>query len=454
MSILPVVVSGDTFAAHWPELASRHGLELRLVGRAADLASEPGLLPPLLVVAGREGEAESELRALRTAGLGAALVIGGAPDHRLAVSLLRAGAADYFALPHDLDLLDSAVGAIAERRREDAARSRLRESNRSHYDFSQIIGRSPPLRAALERAARIIPHGAASVLITGETGTGKELVARAIHFNGPRADGAFVDINCAAIPGNLLESELFGYERGAFTDARSAKPGLFEAASGGTLFLDEIGHLPVSLQGKLLKALEEKRIRRLGSLESRVVDVRIMAATHVDLAAAIQSGDFRDDLYYRLAVIPIHLPALRERGDDVLMLAQYFLESLARQYEMEVPKMETSLRSSLLAHSWPGNVRELRNALERALLLGGDRLDTSDLFATSHASPPAPSTSLPFPAPLDTIEREAARQMLDRFDGNKSAAAAALDISRSRLYRLLDDDSGGEPGVSPLTPPL
>jgi transcriptional regulator with PAS, ATPase and Fis domain len=311
---------------------------------------------------------------------------------------------------------------------------------RAEYDFSQIVGRSQPLRAALERASRIIPHPGASVLLTGETGTGKELFARAIHFNGPRRLGAFVEINCGAIPSNLLESELFGYERGAFTDARTAKPGLLEAADGGTLFLDEIGQTPLSLQGKLLKAIEEKRVRRLGSLRDRDLDLRLIAATHVDLAAAVRAGDFREDLYYRLTVIPIELPPLRERGDDILLLARHFLRTLADRYGMPEPRLEEGLARTLLQHSWPGNVRELRNTLERALLLGNGRLDPTDLFVGPLRSVRSIERGpIPFPATMDDIERHAARLMVDRFEGNKSAAAAALRISRSRLYRLLDE---------------
>ncbi|MEX2584258.1 MAG: sigma-54 dependent transcriptional regulator [Gemmatimonadota bacterium] len=450
MPILLIVVEGDTFGSVWPDLARRHGLELRIAASAAEVAPERRILPPILVVAGREEDALDEIRALRTAGHRAPVAIGSSPDHRLAVALLRAGASDYLALPADLDVLDSTIEGLVGRSRADSERGRLVEASRSQYDFSEIIGRSPPMRAALDRAARIIPHGKASVLITGETGTGKELVARAIHYNGPRADGPFVDINCAAIPGNLLESELFGYERGAFTDARGAKPGLFEAANGGTLFLDEIGHLPGELQGKLLRAIEEKRIRRLGSLEAREIDVRILAATHVEIEKAVASGEFREDLYYRLAVIPIHLPPLRERGDDILLIAAHFLQRLAQQYDLPEPTLEEPLRAALLAHGWPGNVRELRNSLERALLLGGGSLATDDLFATIGQTTRGRTGDLPFPASLDVIEREAARRMLTRFEGNKSAAAAALGISRSRLYRLLGGPgTGGDPDDEP-----
>jgi DNA-binding NtrC family response regulator len=453
--ILPVVVSGDTFASVWSGLANELGMQLHIASATSELPSPGDCLPPIIVAAGREGDVEDDIRNVLRSGFAPPITVGVEPDHRLAVRLLRAGAADYFALPADLATLQSSVADAAARIVRRSDRERTGEAIRSDYDFGQIVGRSPALRTALERAARIIPHDRASVLVTGETGTGKELVARAIHFNGPRRLGAFVEINCAAIPGNLLESELFGYERGAFTDARTTKPGLFEAADGGTLFLDEIGHMPLTVQGKLLKAIEEKRVRRLGSLQSREIDLRIIAATHVDLASAVERGNFREDLYYRLTLIPIHLPPLRERGDDILLIAQHFLRKLTEQYALPLPTIDNGLRAELLRHSWPGNVRELRNTLERALLLGDGRLDPSDLFfeqrTPNRLDQRAPA--LPFPAPLAEIEREAALAMVARFDGNKSAAASALQISRSRLYRLLGEpEPDSLPPVSPEMP--
>lgn len=297
------------------------------------------------------------------------------------------------------------------------------------------------MREALDRAARIIPRGSATVLLTGETGTGKQLLAQAIHYNGPRSQGAFVEVNCSAIPGNLLESELFGHERGAFTDARRAKPGLFEVADGGTLFLDEVGELPLELQGKLLKVLEDKRIRRVGGTRSADVDVRIIAATNVDLAAAAKEGRFRDDLFYRLSVIPIHLPPLRERGDDIALLAESFLESISQQHGLPTPSLEPSARDRLLGYSWPGNVRELRNSIERALLLSeGGSLRPKDLFLRDDDdgdAPSGPGGPLPFPATMEAIELAAVRAMLELTEDNKSAAARRLGISRSRLHRAV-----------------
>ena len=441
MTLLAVVARSDSFSSLWPELAAAAGGELRLSESAGELGPAVDAVALILSVAGVEEEAEPVLRELAAAGAPAPLVVGARADHRLAVALVRAGAADYFALPADVQALRDEVRERARRREAQEAGGRLAAAERQTFDFSRIIGRSPQLRAALDRAARIIPHGKATVLVTGETGTGKELMAQAIHYNGPRAAAPFVELNCNAIPQNLIESELFGHEKGAFTDARTAKPGLFEAADGGTLFLDEIGDLPLTLQGKILKALEEKQVRRVGAIRARAVDVRIIAATHVDLAEAVKRGGFREDLYYRLSVIPIHLPPLRARGDDVLLLAEHFLRTLSGQYGMPVPALTAELRRALLAHGWPGNVRELRNGLERALLLGDGGIRPEDLFhgaPTPGARADGEGGALPFPATLDEIERAAAFAMLERADGNKSAAADALGISRSRLYRLLE----------------
>jgi len=441
VSLFAVVARSDSFSSLWPELAAAAGAKLRVHESAGELGPAGDALAVVLNVAGVEEEAEPVLRELAAAGAPPPLVVGARADHRLAVALVRAGAADYFSLPGDVRALRDEVAERARRRAAQAAGGRLAASERQTFDFSRIIGRSPQLRGALDRAARIIPHGRATVLVTGETGTGKELLAHAIHYNGPRAAAPFVELNCNAIPPTLLESELFGHEKGAFTDARTAKPGLFEAADGGTLFLDEIGDLPPTLQGKILKALEEKEVRRVGAVRPRQVDVRIIAATHVDLADAVRRGAFREDLYYRLSVIPIHLPPLRARGDDVLLLADHFLRTLAGQYGMPLPLLAPELRRALLAHPWPGNVRELRNGLERALLLSDGPIRPEDLFHDTSTAAPANGEEggvLPFPARLDDIERAAALAMLKRVNGNKSAAADGLGISRSRLYRLLE----------------
>jgi transcriptional regulator with PAS, ATPase and Fis domain len=251
-----------------------------------------------------------------------------------------------------------------------------------------------------------------------------------------------VEINCAAIPGSLLESELFGHEKGAFTGAISMKPGLMELAHGGTVFLDEIGHLPLDLQPKLLRALEGREIRRVGGQQSRKVDVRVIGATHVNLRAAVGRGEFREDLFYRLNVVQLVLPPLRERGDDVELLAETFATRLARQYGVPVPQIDPEVRAALRAHSWPGNVRELRNAIERALVLSPPgRLEPLELRSQNAGMGPAGEADLPFPAPLRAITQAAARAMLRLAEGNKSEAARRLGISRPRLQRILNGDS-------------
>jgi DNA-binding NtrC family response regulator len=436
--VIAVLQRGDSFVRVWQELSEAAGADLVVASAAADLAPLAEACAVLLVLPGEEQDSPDAVAALRAGGAGAVAVIGTAADHRLAVAALRAGASEYFALPDDLGALRGWLldRVTAVRARADAAA--LAEAERERFDFSGMIGESAGLKEALRVASRIISRGHTTVLITGETGTGKEVLAQAIHYNGPRAQDAFVAVNCTALPAGLLEAELFGYEKGAFTDARTAKPGLFEAAHGGTLFLDEIGDLPLELQAKLLRVLDDKQVRRVGSLRPVKVDIRIVAATHIDLEAAVRTGRFREDLYFRLSVVPIHLPPLRERGSDVLMLAERFLTSFVEEYDIPRPKLTEDVRRALLAHAWPGNVRELRNALERAVLLGDGELRVEHLFRVGAVA--TQRGELPFPAKLAEIERAAAKQTVDRLDGNKSAAAEVLGISRTRLYRLLADD--------------
>jgi DNA-binding NtrC family response regulator len=366
-------------------------------------------------------------------------LVGAEPSHRFAVEALRRGAADYFALPEDADLLRRTLAARIE-----AARARGAAPTPGDDPFAELVGESPALRETIERAGRVMRHGDVTVLIGGETGTGKELLARALHRGGARREGAFVAVNCAAIPAQLLESELFGHEKGAFTDAHRTKLGLFEEADGGTLFLDEIGHLPITLQGKLLRALDERRVRRVGATQDRAVDVRIIAATHVDLRQAVAAGEFREDLFYRLNVVHLVLPPLRERGGDVLLLARTFAAAIARRYGMPEPRIDTEARDALQAYPWPGNVRELRHAVERALLLSPPgTLDPRELVPAGPPSRMTPGDAPPTGS-LAQVIREAVVAVLDRHDGNKSAAARTLGISRARLQRILEQDGGAD----------
>jgi two-component system response regulator HydG len=426
----------DSFHAEWPGLAASSGLTLMPFVEPASLEPRKGAIT-LIVAAGEEERLETVLRQLPR-GNRLVAAVGADADHRLAAAVVRAGAEDYFALPADLPHLASWLRAGADRLRADTAASAFAADERTKFHFDGILGDSTALHAALDRAARVIPRPSVTVLITGETGTGKELLARAIHYNGPRRDAPFVDVNCAAIPENLLESELFGHEKGAFTGASGAKPGLMELANGGTLFLDEIGHLALPLQGKILRALEDRVVRRVGGTRTIPFDVRLVAATHVDLAAAVRRGEFREDLYYRLNVVPIQLPALRARGEDIVAIARHFLERFASEYGLTPLTLSAPVIRALREHRWPGNIRELRNAIERAVLLStGPALELSDVVNPD--TPPATSAGeLPFPATLLELNRAAVARMLELCDGNKTETARRLGISRPRLQRLLD----------------
>jgi DNA-binding NtrC family response regulator len=435
MPTLAVYALSDSFAAVWPALAHECGYEYTPVTDLASFARLNGAVA-LVAAGGAEERLEAAVRQL-SGGMTEVIAVGADADHRLASALARAGAAEYFALPVDNDMLRSWLRERAARSRSLDDRAAFAEAERAKYRFDEILGDSPALRAALDRAARVIPHSGVTVLITGETGTGKELLARAIHYNGPRREAPFVDVNCAAIPGPLLESELFGHEKGAFTGAVAAKPGLFEVANGGTLFLDEIGNLPLDLQGKLLRVLEERNMRRVGGTRTLAIDVRVIAATHVDLVAQVDRGEFRQDLFYRLNVMSIELPALRARPEDIVPLARHFLTKIAGQHGVAVPRLTEEAAAALTARAWPGNVRELRNAMERALVLGpGGVLGPGDFAETQPIA--TDRGEIPFPATMREITRAACNAMLERCGNNKSEAARRLGISRARLMRLLD----------------
>src|SRR5213082_3517715 len=416
---LLVVRLSDSFGDFWPALARELDVPLTEWTPGPDAPPPPRAGVVLVAAGGHETE------------VGSVLLLLGMPAD---IPVVAVGASDYFALPDDRDGLRDALAVAVQRRRAAIGRAALSLLEAQAHAFRDIVGESPALRAALERAARVVPHAKATVLITGETGTGKELLARALHYGGPRAAAPFVELNCAALPPPLLESELFGHERGAFTDARTAKPGLFEVAEGGTLFLDEIDRLAPELQGKLLRALEQKTMRRLGATVSHTVDVRIVAATNTDLAAAVQHGLFREDLYYRLNVVTLELPPLRARGQDVVLLAEFFLSRFSARYGLPEPPLTPEARRTLLAHSWPGNIRELRNTIERTILLS-----PAGTFAVAELGPARVTTAaapVPFPATLAEIQKAAARAMLAATGGNRSEAARRLGISRSRLLRL------------------
>ena len=318
--------------------------------------------------------------------------------------------------------------------------TRLRQELGDRYGFDRILGRAPALQDALARAAKVAPT-ATTVLLTGESGTGKELVARAIHQASPRAEGPYVAINCAALPETLVESELFGHEKGAFTGADKATPGRFELAAGGTLFLDEVGELPPSVQAKLLRVLQEHEYQRVGGTATRRADVRFITATNRDLAQAVAAGTFRPDLYYRLNVFSVHLPPLRERGEDILRLAEHFVQAFGVQFGKGEPGLSRDAQAALTRYPWPGNIRELANAIERAVILADGGLLTAAHFGLDGlpAPPlPVPPASAPVaPEALAALEQRAIQAALAYTKGNKTQAAATLGITRTQLHTRL-----------------
>ena len=363
-----------------------------------------------------------------------------------AVSAMRAGAFDYVTKPVEEETLVLTVkkalafaGVLAENRA-------LRRELESRYDMRSILGDSPEMIRALKMSGDVAKTDT-TVLILGESGTGKELVARAVHFNSPRARGPFIPVNCAAIPETLLESELFGHEKGAFTGADRRREGRVEASTGGTLFLDEIGDMPLQLQSKILRLLQEKEFQRVGGREPIKADVRFLCATNRDLAKAVKEGKFREDLFYRIHVFPITLPPLRERGADVILLAKAFLKKYSREMGKQITQIARETQTLLTQYRWPGNIRELENVIERAIILcEGDTL-TADSLPTEirNDKPPGPERadgSRKFVLPnegisLEELERDLVVQALERTRFNQTRAARLLGLTRATLrYRI------------------
>ena len=360
-----------------------------------------------------------------------------------AIQALRDGAFDYVQKPFDNDELKTLVRRAIDVTRLARENRYLRAEVRSRYSLEAVVAESAAMSEVLglvRRAAR----SPSTVLITGESGTGKELIARAVHYHSERVGGPFVAVNCKALAQGVLESELFGHEKGAFTGADRARAGLFERAHGGTLFLDEIGEIPGEFQAKLLRVLQERRLQRVGGNEDREVDIRLVAATNRSLQAEVAAGRFRDDLYFRLAVIPIQLPSLRERPEDILPLARHFLARWNAELGRELRGWTDGVEKYLLGHSWPGNVRELENAIERGVVLArGDRIDLDDLLIDPEAAPGEADTesgSEPtgnLQVFLDSAAAERIRAVLDEVDGVKVKAARRLGVDRTTLYRLM-----------------
>jgi two-component system response regulator AtoC len=368
-----------------------------------------------------------------------------------AVAAMKGGAVDYLTKPLDLEELWVVIQRVCEGLRVRGELAYLRERVGHSAPVASLLGASPAMEAVRQRILQVaradrLGDAGPTVLVSGATGTGKELAARAIHAAGPRAQGPFVDINCAAIPAALLEGELFGFEKGAYTDARVSKPGLFEAADSGTLFLDEIGLLDPGLQAKLLRVIEDRSIRRLGALTVRRVDVRIVAASNRDLDDGVRQGSFRQDLLYRLRVLTVELPPLRSRGDDVLALAEHFLGECRRRYGLGPVSLSPAARQALAAYPWPGNVRELMHVIERAALLSpGRTLEPSDLNLGPAQPPPVAVAAdggiqVDFaqgPVSLEIVERALIERALIHTEWNRARAADLLGLTKETLrYRI------------------
>ena len=350
----------------------------------------------------------------------------------IAVEAMKKGAVDFLPKPFSLDHLTVVAGKALEVRKLRAENRDLREALGQKYQFENIIGRSGAMQDIFATVMRVAPTRA-TVLLCGESGTGKDMIARAIHHHSPRRDKPFVKINCTAIPENLMESELFGYEKGAFTGANISKPGKFETADTGTVYLDEIGDVPGVIQVKLLRILQDREFERLGSNRTMHSDVRVVAATNVDLRAALEQGTFREDLYYRLNVVPMNIPPLRERKDDIPYLAEHF----ARKFG---GKLSDGAIGQLSNYTWPGNVRELENVIERSILLArGPSVEAADVRIDSGLRSKSSATDLFLPdgMTLDEFEQSLIREALKRANGNKSQAARLLGLTRNALrYRL------------------
>jgi len=360
----------------------------------------------------------------------------------MAIAAIRAGAYDFVTKPFDMDDLALTIERALHHRALRDEVKRLRKAAEGTQNFEDILGTSPAILKMCELITRVADTET-TVLVTGESGTGKELVARALHVKSGRSSGPFVAINCAAMPENLLESELFGHVKGAFTDAHAARPGLFVKASGGTILLDEIGEMPAGMQAKLLRALQERTARPVGGDQELPFDARIIAATNRDLETEVEEKRFREDLFYRINVVRVHVPPLRARGSDILLLAQLFLERYAAQSRRPATGMSSAAADKLLSYPWPGNVRELQNCIERAVALSQfDQIGVDDLpekikdhkTARIAIESNDPAELLP----MDEVERRYIVKVLEAVGGNKTLAAQVLGFDRRTLYRKLE----------------
>jgi len=435
-----------------PSMAEAVGGMIRAKGHACTLASDPqeavrqarsGAFDVIVVdLGGGRGAGKEVLRAARAANPHAqVIVIAGQNRAADVVSAMAEGASAYLQKPINRTELSMVVDRAAEYVSVFRDREMLRSELVSRYKLEEIVGNSAPMLKVFERIRQAAATDA-TVLIQGETGTGKELVARAIHYNSLRRNNRFVPLNCAGLVETILESELFGHEKGAFTGATSSRVGMFEYADHGTMFLDEIGDMPASSQVKLLRVLEHGEIVRVGSNKPIRVDVRLIAATHADLQQKMKDGTFRQDLFYRLNVVTINLPPLRHRRADVLLLADHFLGQLAERHGRFVTGVSPEVKKLLLRHEWPGNVRELKNCLEHMIVVTTDSVLGEDdlpdyLLAQLKGAPARPSLDSMAGQPLDEVEKQHIARTLELVDGNRAKAAELLGIGERTLYRKI-----------------
>ncbi len=435
-------------------LLQRWGFEVLGVGTAEDALAKFSAFQPDTLIADVELPGMNGLDLIAQFGAELrdvpAIIITGKGSEERAVAAIEAGAFWYIEKPLKgpvlRALLDRALGKARDARQLASLQRQLREAGR----LGDLVGASKPMQEVM-RIVEMAAPSSASVLITGETGSGKEIVARTIHRLSPRADRPFVAINCSAIPETLMESEIFGHERGAFTGAAERRIGCFELADGGTLLLDEIGEMPAPTQGKLLRVLEDHKVRRLGSKSETPVDVRVLAATNKNPEQTVANGGMRQDLYFRLNVFHIHLPPLREHKEDISLLVEYMLRDINTKHGRHVRGIGAEVLDTFMSHTWPGNIRELRNVLERAAIMcDRDLIGRAHLpgeFGKTAMKSPGDLTSMRFPVgtTVDAVERELILQTLQATGNNKTRAAELLEISLKTLHNKLKEYSGDRP---------